>query len=49
MRSCVDAKAGAMGKVEETRKKGNIAALLVVSVRGALDQASRNCFLWRME
>lgn len=47
-RSCIDAVARVMNKVEEIWRRGNIAALLLMDVKGAFDHVSRCGLLHRL-
>lgn len=47
-RSCVDAVARVMNRVEETWNQGKIAGLLLMDVKGAFDHVSRNQLLRSM-
>lgn len=47
-RSCTDAVARVMNRVEETWNQGKIAGLLLMDVKGAFDHVSRNQLLRRM-
>ena len=48
-RSCVDAVARVMNQVEESWQRGNVAALLLMDVKGAFDYVSRNHLLRHMK
>lgn len=48
-RSSIDAVARVINRVEQAWDRGNVAALLLMDVKGASDHVNRDCLLRRMK